>query len=274
LGKKSKIGAHRPRRPPLLKVLRVLDDDVFIKLEQAMNPATLTDELRNRLSSQIFDYFASCQRLPPRQAIVRERLVSITKAARKLHREINENPTTVEARAQMSRILKNQKGGRVDRKIINELQKQLDRFPDRSSKTDQTDERDVLQRINSLVQRISGVDLSELSEVLDRLCSAAESAQKSKGGRPAYKSWNKLMLGLAGIYEDATGKPATVTENEYKAVADERYSGTFVRVATIIDFETATGMSFMGLKPRRNSAIGPALQRVLKSRSPSNRKTH
>jgi hypothetical protein len=252
--------------------LRILDDDIFVKLEQAMYPAKLSEELRDRFSRQIFRYFSLSQHAPPKDAIVRKRLVSIMKAAQKLHQELNENPATVKVRAETSRILKDYKEGAFDKNVTAELLKRLDQIPGQSS-VDQGDEHSVLLRINSLLERECDVNLSELSELLDRLCSAANSLQKSKGGRPATKWWNRLMLDLAGIYEEATGKQATVTEGEHRAAAGERYSGAFVRVATIVDFETANGMSFMGLKPRSNSAIGPALQRVLKSRNPSNRKT-
>jgi hypothetical protein len=269
MSKKSKIGVHRPSRTPLSKVprpTRMLDDDVFIKIEQAIYPATLSEEMRDRFSRQIFQYFSFGYPRPPKEAIVRRRLVSITKAAEKLHQELNENPTTVEARAQISRILKSHKAGKVSENFTTELQKQFDRFP-----ADQHDEHRVLLRINSLVQRKCGVDLSELSETLASLCGAVSSLQKSKGGRPAFNWWHKLMLDIAGIYEEATGKPATVTENEHRAAAGERYSGAFVRVATIVDSETAAGL---GIEPRRNSAIGPALQRLLKSRKPLDRKTN
>lgn len=71
------------------------------------------------------------------------------------------------------------------------------------------------------------------------------------------------MLNLAGIYADATGKQATVTENEHRAEAGERYSGAFVRVATIVDRAAAASV---GIEPRPNRALGPALRRLTKPR--------
>jgi hypothetical protein len=114
--KKSKIGTRRPRKPPLSRMprpLRILGDDIFVKLEQAMYPAKLSEELRDRLSRQIFRYFSFSQHSPPKDAIVRKRLVSIMKAAQKLHQELNENPATVKVRVETSRILKDYKGGHL-----------------------------------------------------------------------------------------------------------------------------------------------------------------
>ncbi|HEY5126773.1 MAG TPA: hypothetical protein VIJ35_05645, partial [Bradyrhizobium sp.] len=93
-----------------------------------------------------------------------------------------------------------------------------------------------------------------------------DAREKSKGGRPRDKAWDELMLNLAAAYEEATGKQATVTENEHRAGAGERYSGPFVRVAAIVDQEATSAVSFTGVTPRPNSALGPALRRVLKSR--------
>jgi hypothetical protein len=126
-------------------------------------------------------------------------------------------------------------------------------------------EREVLWQIKGLARRRAGIDLDVISEELERLCWFVGSMKHSKGGRPSDWAWNALMGGLADAYEEATRKEATVTENEHRAAAGERYSGQFVRVAAILDRETAA--LCVAVKPRPNRALGPALQRLLRRRS-------
>ena len=78
------------------------------------------------------------------------------------------------------------------------------------------------------------------------------------------------MLSLADIYEHATGKEPTVTENEHRAGVGERYSGQFIRMATLLDQATA---GFCNTEAHPNSALGPALRRLLKSRQLRRSKT-
>jgi hypothetical protein len=102
-------------------------------------------------------------------------------------------------------------------------------------------------------------DLLGLSENLERL-----ENYKGQGGRPASEAWLNLMSQLAKMYKDETGEDATVTENEHGAGSGERYSGRFVRLAALVDQATA---EISGLEPRPNSALGPALRRLLEPRS-------
>ena len=102
------------------------------------------------------------------------------------------------------------------------------------------------------------LDLADLSEKLERLCAFIDNC-KGTGGRPPLEPWNILMIELGVLYEDVTGKKPTVTENEHRAEAGERYSGAFVRLATLVDGEIAR---MFGVEPRPNSALGPALRRL------------
>jgi hypothetical protein len=73
------------------------------------------------------------------------------------------------------------------------------------------------------------------------------------------------MQQLAAIYLDETGVKPTVTENEHRAETNERYSGRFVRIATLVDHATAEIASKSGYHtaPRSNSALGPAVRYLL-----------
>ena len=270
----------------------VFDDEVFAKLERELGPKSPDEKLRDRLSSCVLEYEYLCQHTPPTKAAVRRRLVSIKKAAIKLYQTLNENPTEAAARTAMSAVFDRMMEERTTikgkttisaaeaAKVWASMRKELERLPNSKTKIfyerlltptykpqlrDRDEERYVLMRVRSLVP--PGIDLADLSEKLDRLCRFVEAYQNSTGGRPGFKLWNQLMLKLAAIYEEATGKEATVTENEHRARAGERYSGAFVRVATIVDHETASRISFTGVRPRPNSALGPALRRLLEARS-------
>jgi hypothetical protein len=85
----------------------------------------------------------------------------------------------------------------------------------------------------------SPIDRDGLCKRLDELCEFIDKQEKGKGGRPASEAWDDLILQLAAIYKAATGKEATVTENEHQAEQGERYSGPFIRIATLIDQTTA-----------------------------------
>ena len=114
------------------------------------------------------------------------------------------------------------------------------------------------QRRPGAVGHETNLNLSDLSEKLERLCAFIDN-YKGKGGRPRSEAWNVLMMELGVLYEDVTGKKPTVTENEHCAEAGERYSGAFVRLATLVDGAFA---ELCGVKPRPNSALGPALRRL------------
>jgi hypothetical protein len=270
-----------------IRPMRWLDDEVFAKVERGLSLESPNEKLRNRISDGVFDYLWSCQQKPLREAAVRKRLSAIKTAARKLHEMLNENPAGVAARAAMKAAMHRLFGKKtiMSAGFIADMRKQYEQLPNgkirasmrgifegRSAHEDSPrdyvvdDEREVLWRVRALVHRKGRINLDELSEKLDQLCRVVDAYKKSKGGRPRFKAWDKLMLNLAAAYEEATGKRATVTENEHRAGAGERYSGRFVRVAAIVDRETASAVGFTGVRPRPNSALGPALQRVLKSR--------
>jgi hypothetical protein len=268
-------------RPPLW-----LDDEVFAKLERELGLESPNKKLRNRLSGCVFDYLWSCQQKKPREAAVRKRLSAIKMAARKLHEVLNENPADVAARAVINAAMHKLFVGDktiIGAEFIAGMRKQYEQLPNGKVKASMRgifeersghkdfpmdyvvdDEREVLWRVKGLVHR--NINLDELSEKLDQLCGVVDAYKKSKGGRPRFKAWDELMLNLAAAYEEATGKQATVTENEHRAGAGERYSGPFVRVAAIVDQKMTSAVSFTGVRPRPNSALGPAFQRVLKSR--------
>ena len=126
------------------------------------------------------------------------------------------------------------------------------------------DSRAVEHRVSGLILRETDIDADDLSEKLARICSFIETRKKDKGGWRGYESWNEMMLEVAAIYREATGKRATVTESKYT----KKYTGPFVEIATIIDKATATSAE---TQPRPNSALGPALRRLIEPRKPTSK---
>jgi hypothetical protein len=280
-------------KPVKYKGPQVLDDEEFAEIEGVLD-LILPERLRERLSSSFFDYLWSCHHRPPHKAAVSERLKAMKKAALELRKTLTEDPIEAAARAAakaaMDELFEKYHGKTIPGDALRATMRALlEKLPDSTIKVvaeedfknlsdgdDKAlqrrqserilDERAVRYWVEGQILRRTGIDVADLAEQLDQLCAFIDAREKSKGGRPRDKAWDELMLNLAAAYEEATGKQATVTENEHRAGAGERYSGPFVRVAAIVDQEATSAVSFTGVTPRPNSALGPALQRVLKSR--------
>jgi hypothetical protein len=208
---------------------------------------------------------------PPRlmQAKVRQRLKAIKTSASKLRECFTEHPQAAAARAELKSL--EDRGYGFD--AINPAWKEAisdDNLRGLQEafaltcellgrKSVYVDGVDVLW---PTVPRIFGIDVTELCKTLDALCAFIDMQPRGKDGRPALEAWNQLMLSLAVIYRDATGKEPTVTENEHRAGIGERYSGQFICIATLLDQATA---NYCNTQARPNSALGPALRRLLKS---------
>jgi hypothetical protein len=104
----------------------------------------------------------------------------------------------------------------------------------------------------------NGVDLNSVLSALRLLILAGERLGAKKGtlGRPAEETWNSLLSAIIKLYEDKTGRPATVTDNRYK---EKKYSGMFLGVAEII---VNAASKAAGVKPLTNGELGPRLQRL------------
>jgi hypothetical protein len=98
---------------------------------------------------------------------------------------------------------------------------------------------ETLEWAKSHLLRRCGIDTNELSVQLDAICDEFDDRKPNKGGRPRSSQWEELILELANIFEETTGKKPSVTENEHRTRFGERYSGAFVRIATVIDRSTA-----------------------------------
>lgn len=269
---------------------QVLDDEVFTEIEGELD-LVLPEKLRDRLSSCVFDYLWSCHHRPPSESAVSDRLKPMKEAALKLRKTLTEDPIDAAARAAvkvaLDELFEKYHGktmpGDALRASMRALLEKLpdsttkvafeedfknlsdgdDKAPQRTQSKRSFDERAVRDWVEGQILRRTGIDVADFAEQLDQLCAFIDLHEKSKGGRPGDKAWNDLMLNLAGIYADAKGKQATVTETEHRAKAGERYSGAFVRVAAIVDRATAASV---GIEPRPNSALGPALRRLIKHR--------
>ena len=273
-----------------IRPMRWLDDEVFAKVERELGLESPNETLRNRVDSCVFDYIWFSQHRPPYEAAVSDRLDAINEAALRLRKTLTEDPIDAAARAAakaaMDELFKKYHGKIIPRDTLRATMRALhDKLPDSTTKvaveellsdgddkalqqtqSERIDERAVCNWVKWQILHRTGIDVADLAEQLDQLCAFIDAREKSKGGRPRDKAWDELMLNLAAAYEEATGKQATVTENEHRAGAGERYSGPFVRVAAIVDQEATSAVSFTGVTPRPNSALGPALRRVLKSR--------
>jgi hypothetical protein len=263
-----------------------LDDSVFAALEKDLGLNTPSERLRKRLNLSVSLYLWDCQRIRPNRAAAQKRFKAVKDAARNLYVQLNENPVEVAARAAIKIASDKLLAGKekVGREFSMALKQEVQKLPDSKLRTyylnlfgekeatddfeidDVPDEREVVSQLRGLVLRKAGIDLDAISKELDRLIRFIGSLKQDRGGRPAADAWNHLMLSLAEAYEEATGEKATVTENEHRAAAGERYSGAFVRAATIIDRETAA-VAFPPVRPRPNRQLGPALRRLLKARS-------
>lgn len=227
----------------------VLDDDVFVQIEKALGLDTPNDRLRGRLDSAVFNYVWFSQHPPANEAAVSKRLKKMKLAADKL-RTLIKDPI-------------NQHPRNTATEILAEARKWLDETPPEKmdevlrAMEDQVRGRAMEHRVGGLILRETDIDVDDLAEKLEQICSFIDAREKSKGGWRGYEFWNELMLEVATIYQEATGKRATVTESNY---GGKRYSGTFVDIATIIDEATAASAF---TQPRLNSALGPALRRLI-----------
>jgi hypothetical protein len=209
------------------------------------------------------------------EAAVSKRLKRIKTAASELHKLLNEDAVEVAARAALEAALDNLKGGRIDSGWFARVLSQLPESKFRDSLADSTEGRKasfdkeevVLRRARRVLSK-NGLDLDDLSEKLERLYTFIDNRKKSSGGNPGFGAWKWLMQRLAGIYADETGEKPSVTENEHRAETNERYSGRFVRIATLVDSATAEISSKSGYHtaPRSNSALGPALRYLLEAK--------
>jgi hypothetical protein len=107
--------------------------------------------------------------------------------------------------------------------------------------------------------KAGSIDLDNIANELERLCTVIDAQQKSKGGRPKVEAWNKMMREVMWLCWQKTGKPSTVTENEHCSGGGQRYSSSFVHVATIVDRIAA---SFSGTRSLPNSTLGRRLRRL------------
>ena len=224
------IEAAEQWRPP-----QRLREEVLAEIEQELGLETPNETVRSRLADLVFEYKLgdeACKASRRIETTVRKRLKAAKKPTTKLLSILNEEPENEGPE------------GETDASIPVELaylEYQSDvSFPGAAGHKNKP-------------------DLVDLSEKLERLCAFIDN-YKGKGGRPRSEAWNVLMMELGVLYEDVTGKKPTVTENEHCAEAGERYSGAFVRLATLVDGAIA---ELCGVKPRPNSALGPALRRLL-----------
>lgn len=220
------------------------DDEVFAKLEQELGP--LDEKLRDKLDRLVLNYWFDNE---PNQTVINKtnkQLTAIADAARALHTILTEPLPCANEDAELERALKH---------------------------------------TWNFIRSKTGINVRYFAYELNHLISFL-TRTKNKGGRPTnFAAWNKLMLGVADIYEEAMG-PKSVADFFEKltrhkkagamrhkagvsfspAYKGQKYYRPFVRVATIIDHETA---AFAGVKPRSNSELGAALRQLLKARRAS-----
>jgi len=255
---------------------KLIDAEAEIARELGSN-----ESLRQRLSDCVRTYIDDVQRTGKMsrltQSEVRRRLKQIKTAAAKLRNLFTENPKAATAKAELKSLEDQGYGfaatnsgwkealGNDELRALQETFATM--YESLKRKSIHVDGVDVLVD-GPNVQGNFDINVTKLCEMLDALCAFIDRQQKKIGGRPTSEAWNSLMLSLAGIYEDATRKEATITENEHRAGVGQRYSGGFIRVATWLDKATA---DYRKVEARQNSALGPALRRLLKARQ--NRRT-
>jgi len=243
-----------------------LNDNVLLQIEEALGLDTPNERLRERLNSCVFNYFWFCQHPPASGSAVNKRLTEIKVAAETLRTLIKDQVNLAaenSSKAFRERwFAKHPDNHNTAAALMAEARELLDKTPlDKMDEMlDWTDKmresRAVQDRVAGLVLHETDIDVDDLFEKLERICSFIDTREKSKG-RWGYQFWNELMLEVATIYQEATGKRATVTVNNY---GGKRYSGTFVDIATIIDEATADSAF---TQPRPNSALGRALRRLI-----------
>ncbi len=262
-------------------VRRLIDAEAEIARELGLN-----ESLRSRLSHCVTSYIRDVREASERprvlQSKVHRRFKSIRKAASKLRKFFTESPKADKARVSLkdfensgygfAAVDPNWKQTLGDERLRGLQEATASFYGQLNRNSVWVDGRDVLFH--------SPIDSNGLCKALDQLCEFIDKQEKGTGGRPASEAWDNLMLQLAAIYEAATGKEATVTENEHRAEQGERYSGPFIRIASLIDHTTADYCkteahpnSALGPEAHPNSALGPALRRLLKSRKNPRSKT-
>jgi hypothetical protein len=272
----------KSRRPP-----RVLDNEVFVSLEQELGLERPSELFRNSLSSYVFDYLWQRQIKSPKEANVRKRLEDLKRKAHALRVALNANAAHVAAKASRAEAFQQLWNRKLEGdEFLHETQKLIDKLPNdvrhlktgnkrgptRRGKTHDLDEEEaVLCRIRRLTQRNIGLNLESLSADLETFCEFVGTYKKSKGGRPRSDAWNDLMRNVARLYEEIAGKPARVSKNEHRAEFGEFYSGPFFRFAAILDGALSHFVFSDEAHPRPNSALGPALKRAIASPNLSRR---
>jgi hypothetical protein len=254
--RRSRVGQSASRKRAERWPPQHLSEEVLAEIERELGSASPNEKVRSRLALCVHLYLTVfLPAPPPMEAAVRKRLKGIKTAASKLHKLLNEDVAVVAARAAFEAALDKVNGGRIDSGWFIGL---LDQLPENNK------EHLVLRQVRGVLLRRIGLDRDELSEKLERLYTFINNRKKSSGGNPGFRAWNRLMQDLAAIYADETGEKPTVTENEHRAETNERYSGRFVRIATLVDRATAEIASeTYGTAPRSNSALGSALRYLL-----------
>jgi hypothetical protein len=241
------------------------------EIERELGSASPNEKVRRRLAISVELYLHQLRAPPPKEEAVSKRLRSIKTAASKLRRALNEDAREVAARAVFKAELDKFKGSTIPFSwfrtgLLNQLPESKFRdgvadFAEGRESSWDNEEYLVLQQVRGVLLSGIDLDLDELSQKLERLCTFISNRKKSRGGTPGFRAWNRLMQELAAIYADETGEKPTVTENEHRAAKNERYSGRFVHIATLVDRATAeiTPKTY-GTAPRPNSALGSALR--------------
>jgi hypothetical protein len=105
--------------------------------------------------------------------------------------------------------------------------------------------------------------LRRISASLDRL--STRELFKDTGGRPGKKAFARLVRELARVFEDATGKRATITRDHYRASG---YSGRFWDLVEIVRPIAATIIEVSGAgslaQPETDVARGKFIEEILK----------
>ena len=251
-------------------VRKLIDAEAEIARELGLN-ARLHLHLSHCVNWYLRDIEEAGQVPRVKREKVLSQLKSIKTKASKLRKLFIENPKAAAARAELESI---EEVGYGFAAITPDWKEALSNDQLRGLQEFFALTYEFLERKSAYVDGIDVLGLNfgmtELCKTLDALCAYIDMQPRGQDGRPASEGWNELMLSLADIYEDATGKKPTVTENEHRAGVGERYSGQFIRVATLLDQARA---DYCNTKARPNSALGPALRRLLKSRQDQRSKT-
>lgn len=105
----------------------------------------------------------------------------------------------------------------------------------------------------------AGVDMGQLVEQLEVILSVTKTVDvdKDKGGRPSDNEFKVLMVRVVDIFQQATGRRATLTWDAVERV----FAGKFFRVAELVD---AAAASATQTERQSHSGLGNLLRRLLK----------